>query len=68
MTEPHVPTLQALRGQNNQTQRDVAYALGVTEKTVQRWESGDVLPRLRHRRKLAKRFGVSIEALGFDSD
>ncbi len=58
-------TLRALRVAANLTQAEVAAAVGVTVSQVSRWEAPDgPVPLLRHRRRLAELYGVSIEALG----
>jgi DNA-binding XRE family transcriptional regulator len=51
------------------TQAQLAFLLGVSEKTIRRWESdpGDT-PRPRMAAKLAKRLGVTVEALGFGAE
>jgi len=58
-------TLRELRERASLTQRDLAILLGVTEKSVQRWETGVSIPRLRQQVKLAKRFGVEVDELTF---
>jgi DNA-binding XRE family transcriptional regulator len=39
------------------TNLEAALELGVTEKTVWRWRSGERVPQLRHARRLAEMFG-----------
>jgi transcriptional regulator with XRE-family HTH domain len=41
----------------------VALRLGVTDKTLRSWESGERRPTPRHARALAKDFGVTVEEL-----
>ncbi|AFY91975.1 MULTISPECIES: helix-turn-helix transcriptional regulator [Chamaesiphon] len=36
----------SLRKQHNLSQRDIAYALGITDQTVSNWEQGRSEPRL----------------------
>jgi transcriptional regulator with XRE-family HTH domain len=53
-----------LRRARHLTQLDVATSLGVSLSTVRRWESGESAPTARNARRLARRLGVSVEALG----
>ncbi len=48
--------LRAARNRANLSQRELARQLRVTERTLQAWESGRVLPRPVHRRKLDRFF------------
>lgn len=58
-------TLRALRVAANLTQAEVAAKVGVTVSQVSRWEApGGPVPLLRHRRRLAKLYGVPMEGLG----
>src|SRR5579859_1062642 len=50
--------VEELREQHHLTQRDLAYMLGVTEKTIQFWEHGKRHPTRRHREAIKRRFGV----------
>jgi transcriptional regulator with XRE-family HTH domain len=58
--------LRQLRQAAYLTQDEVARACNVTTWTVNRWErpEGAPVPLLRHRRRLAELYGVSVEALG----
>ena len=58
-------TLRELRLERQLTQRDMAAILGVTEKSIQRWENGITVPRKWQRQALAKRFGVPVDELEF---
>jgi DNA-binding XRE family transcriptional regulator len=42
----------------------LAMRLGVSEWTVRAWEHGRSRPTARHARRLAREFGVSVDALG----
>lgn len=53
-------TTEEIREQQKLTQREFAYLIGVTEKSVQRWESGLRHPSRKHRNAIAKRFGVEV--------
>jgi transcriptional regulator with XRE-family HTH domain len=58
-------TLRSLRVAAHLTQAEVASAVGVTVSQVSRWEMpDDSVPLLRHQRRLAEIYGVSVEALG----
>ena len=54
-------TIEQIREQQKLTQREFAYLLGITEKSVQRWESGSRQPSRRHREAIRKRFGVEVD-------
>jgi transcriptional regulator with XRE-family HTH domain len=55
--------LAAARARRKQTQDDVAVALGVNKATVSAWETGRGDPGVFRLRELARRFGVSADAL-----
>jgi len=55
--------LAALRRRRFMTQTDLAKKVGVSMKTVQSWESGRSLPRLRHIPRLAEALGVPADEL-----
>ncbi len=50
LTDSHSERLRqrivSLRKQHNLSQRDIAYALGITDQTVSNWEQGRSEPRL----------------------
>src|SRR5260370_38008907 len=56
------------RKQRGWSQADVAQALGITTKTVIRWELGQAVPFPYHRRKLSALFGKTVQDLGLLSD
>ena len=45
------------------TQAALAYMVGVSERTIRSWESGEASPPKRQAAKLARRLGVTVEAL-----
>ena len=45
------------------TQEELGSRLGVTNKTVSRWENGNYMPDVETLRLLSKEFGVSMEEL-----
>ena len=55
--------IRALRREAGMTQRELAEALGVTDKAVSKWESGTADPSTSNLLALAKLFGVSAEEL-----
>ena len=55
--------LSALRHERGLTQEQLGLALGVTNKTVSRWENGDTTPNIDTLKLLSKLFDVSINTL-----
>ena len=55
--------LTKLRKKAGETQRDLGDALGISDKTVSKWETGESEPGLDLVLTLAKHYGVSIDAL-----
>lgn len=55
--------LAALRRGAGMTQEALAERIGVTNKTVSRWETGRYLPDIEALALLAKEFGTSVDAL-----
>lgn len=53
----------ALRKENSMTQEQLGEKLGVTNKTVSRWENGNYMPDIEMLLLLSKEFGVSINEL-----
>ena len=53
----------ALRKEKAMTQEQLGAKLGVTNKTVSRWETGTYLPDVEMLSLLSKEFGVSINEL-----
>jgi transcriptional regulator with XRE-family HTH domain len=56
-----------LRRARGLTQEELAYRARVSLRTVAGWESGQVRPRKRNARALAKALGVDIDDLLFAS-
>ena len=52
-----------LRRSKNLTQEELGRKLGVSNKTVSRWENGNYMPDIETLRLLSKEFGVSMEEL-----
>lgn len=52
-----------LRRERKLTQEELGKKLGVSNKTVSRWENGNYLPDIETLRLLAKEFSVSMEEL-----
>ena len=53
----------ALRKEANLTQEELGLKLGVSNKTVSRWENGNYMPDIETLRFLGKEFSVSMEEL-----
>lgn len=51
------------RKEKNMTQEELARILGVTNKTVSRWENGNYMPDLSLLKPLSETLGVSLNAL-----
>ena len=60
----------SLRKQRNLSQRDIAYALGITDQTVSNWEQGRSEPRLTIRQVvlLCRILDCSLTDLDNDED
>jgi len=52
-----------LRKQHNLTQEELGEKLGVTNKTISRWENGNYMPDIEMLQLLSKEFDVSINEL-----
>lgn len=52
-----------LRRSRGFTQEELGRRLGVSNKTVSRWENGNYMPDIETLRLLSKEFGISIEEL-----
>ena len=67
MTTPITPTLgETIRRQRRLvllTQSQLADALGLTQSAVARWESGETVPALSHRLRLAEVLCITPGAL-----
>lgn len=55
--------LARLRKEAGLTQETLGQTLGVTNKTVSRWENGNYLPDLEMLQLLGARFGISVDEL-----
>lgn len=60
--------IRALREAKGFSQNDLDVLLNLATGTVGRWERGRIKPIPRHRRRLAKRLGCSIDELGIQPD
>jgi putative transcriptional regulator len=56
--------LRELRQARGFSQEELARLLGVAGYTVTRWETGQMRPTAGNARKLARRLGVDVDALG----
>ena len=56
-------TLNKLRTDGNMSQERFAEVLGVSRQSVQKWESGACVPELDKLIRIAKHFGISLDAL-----
>ncbi len=55
--------LAELRKKHNLTQKELGEQIGVTNKTVSRWENGDYLPPVEMLQILSDKYGVSINEI-----
>ena len=55
--------IKEFRQKNNYTQRYVAYKLGVSQQSVDKWEQGKSVPNIVHLVKLAKLMQCSVDEL-----
>lgn len=55
--------LSELRRENNLTQEQLGLELGVTNKTISRWENGNYLPNIEMLQLLSKKYNVSINEI-----
>lgn len=55
--------LKNLRVSSNKTQKDLAELLGITERTIRKYEAGSMQPSTENLIKLANIFNVSIDYL-----
>ena len=63
MSESNIPMLKNLRSDMGVSQPQLAEALGVSSRTVIRWEMGYSDPTLGDMKKIAAYFGVSVSYL-----
>ena len=61
-------TLGKLRCDSGLSQEKLAGILGVSRQAVQKWESGATVPDIEKLIKISKYFGISLDALVFESD
>ncbi len=55
--------LKELRKQNNMTQEQLGERIGVTNKTVSRWETGKYMPPIEHLKLLSDLYQISINEI-----
>lgn len=55
--------LAELRKENNLTQEQLGEELGVTNKTVSRWENGNYLPPVEMLQLLSEKYGITINEI-----
>ncbi|MBR2877324.1 MAG: helix-turn-helix domain-containing protein [Clostridia bacterium] len=55
--------LYKLRTENNLTQKELAGVLGVSDKAVSKWETGEAMPRVKTLKNIADCFSVTYEDL-----
>lgn len=55
--------LYELRTQNNLTQKQMALYLGVSNKAVSKWETGEAMPRVKTLQAIAQCFGITFSDL-----
>ncbi len=55
--------LHELRTQNNLTQKELAKYLGVSNKAVSKWETGEAMPRVKTLQAIAQCFGITYSDL-----
>ena len=55
--------LRMLRRTKDMTQRELAEMVGVSEKTIIRWEKGEQAPNICDAQRLAKVLGCSMDSL-----
>ena len=60
--------LYALRTEKDLTQKELAKILGVSDKAVSKWETGEAMPRLKTLQLIAECFSVSYEDLLSEKD
>ena len=60
--------LYALRTEKDLTQKELAKILGVSDKAVSKWETGEAMPRLKTLQLIAECFSVSYENLLSEKD
>jgi transcriptional regulator with XRE-family HTH domain len=58
--------LKAARYQAGMTQEDAGKALGVSQYTVSKWETGEIRPLVKMRRIIAKAYGLGVDQIDWD--
>ncbi len=58
-------TIRQLREKWGWSQLDLALEVEVSQRTVSRWERGELVPQQHNLQRLAEVFGVSVEAIAF---
>jgi len=56
-----ISRLAEMRKQMNISQKQLAEAVGVTQKDISRWERGDVKPNIKNLKKLANALGCTVD-------
>lgn len=60
--------IKRIRKEYNMSQEEFAAKLNISRQAVQKWETDSAQPDLYNLKTIAKLFGVSLDALVFDSD
>jgi transcriptional regulator with XRE-family HTH domain len=63
MSESNLPNLKRLRVSRGMNRAQLGAALGVTERTIYRWEAGENDPKLTELRLMAAYFKISVSTL-----
>lgn len=58
--------LKAARYQAGMTQEDAGKALGVSQYTVSKWETGEIRPLVKMRRIIAKAYGLGVDQIDWE--
>ena len=58
--------LKAARSHAGMTQEDASKALGVSQYTVSKWETGEIRPLVKMRRIIAKAYGLGVDQIDWD--
>ena len=58
--------LKAARYQAGMTQEDAGKALGVSQYTVSKGETGEIRPLVKMRRIIAKAYGLGVDQIDWD--
>lgn len=61
-------TIRELREAAGLTQVQLAHEVGVTPSAVYNWERGRNEPKASEVRSMARRFGVSMDAIAFEAE